>query len=258
MFIDLLRSLHGPKLLRLKGIVKIAEKPEQPLVIHGVQHVLHPPARLERWPDADQRTRIVLITRDLEPASRATCSTPFSAPRARPAGPRRAPRQSARPVRRRRSLTACVAPLPRCRRPELLVDACISPAADARRDRRRSGSARLASMRLERGVDLPQGCAAHAANDDADRQTSDARLSARDRGARATVRRRAGAALGPRELHLSGARGARQPICALDDGAGPSQGRHGLPDDAEPARIHGRVARHHPRPAAWWRSSTPT
>jgi G3E family GTPase len=65
MFIDLLRSLHGPKLLRLKGIVKIAEEPDRPLVIHGVQHVLHPAVRLERWPDDDQRSRIVLITRDL-------------------------------------------------------------------------------------------------------------------------------------------------------------------------------------------------
>jgi G3E family GTPase len=65
LFIDLLRSLHGPKLLRLKGIVKIAEEPARPLVIHGVQHVLHPAVRLEGWPDADERTRIVLITRDL-------------------------------------------------------------------------------------------------------------------------------------------------------------------------------------------------
>jgi G3E family GTPase len=69
MFIDLVRSLHGPKLLRLKGIVKLAETPAQPLVIHGVQHIMHPPARLEAWPDADERTRIVLITRDLEPQS---------------------------------------------------------------------------------------------------------------------------------------------------------------------------------------------
>jgi G3E family GTPase len=67
MFIDLVRSLHGPKLLRLKGIVKIAESPDEPLVIHGVQHVMHPPVRLERWPDADQRTRIVVIARDLAP-----------------------------------------------------------------------------------------------------------------------------------------------------------------------------------------------
>jgi G3E family GTPase len=69
MFIDLVRSLHGPKLLRLKGIVKLTETPAQPLVIHGVQHIMHPPARLDAWPDADQRTRIVLITRDLEPQS---------------------------------------------------------------------------------------------------------------------------------------------------------------------------------------------
>jgi G3E family GTPase len=69
MFIDLVRSLHGPKLLRLKGIVKLAETPEEPLVIHGVQHVMHPPVRLDRWPDDDRRTRIVLITRDLEPVA---------------------------------------------------------------------------------------------------------------------------------------------------------------------------------------------
>ena len=67
MFLDLLRSLHGPNLLRLKGVVKIAETPESPLVIHGIQHIFHPPVRLPRWPDHDQRTRIVLITRDLDP-----------------------------------------------------------------------------------------------------------------------------------------------------------------------------------------------
>ena len=67
MFLDLLRSLHGPNLLRLKGIVKLAEEPQRPLVIHGVQHVFHPPVRLPSWPDEDQRTRIVLITRDVEP-----------------------------------------------------------------------------------------------------------------------------------------------------------------------------------------------
>jgi G3E family GTPase len=67
MFLDLLRSVHGPSLLRLKGIVKLAETPASPVVIHGVQHVFHPPVRLPHWPDGDERTRIVLITRDLEP-----------------------------------------------------------------------------------------------------------------------------------------------------------------------------------------------
>jgi G3E family GTPase len=67
MFLDLLRSLHGPQLLRLKGVVKLTETPDQPVVIHGVQHVFHPPASLPAWPDADTRTRLVFITRDVEP-----------------------------------------------------------------------------------------------------------------------------------------------------------------------------------------------
>jgi G3E family GTPase len=69
MFLDLLRSVHGPNLLRLKGIVKIAETPERPVVIHGVQHVFHPPAQLESWPDEDRRTRMVFIVRDIAPTT---------------------------------------------------------------------------------------------------------------------------------------------------------------------------------------------
>jgi G3E family GTPase len=65
--LDLLRSLHGPNLLRVKGVVKVAESPDTPLVLHGVQHVFHPPARLACWPDADRRTRLVCITRDVDP-----------------------------------------------------------------------------------------------------------------------------------------------------------------------------------------------
>jgi G3E family GTPase len=65
MFLELLRASHGARLLRLKGIVKLAEMPDTPVVVHGVQHVLHPTARLERWPDKDRRTRLVFITRDL-------------------------------------------------------------------------------------------------------------------------------------------------------------------------------------------------
>jgi G3E family GTPase len=65
MFLDLLRATHGAKLLRVKGIVKLAEMPDTPVVVHGVQHVFHPTARLERWPDDDHRSRLVFITRDL-------------------------------------------------------------------------------------------------------------------------------------------------------------------------------------------------
>jgi G3E family GTPase len=65
MFLELVRATHGAKLLRLKGIVQLAEMPDTPVVVHGVQHVFHPTARLERWPDDDHRSRLVFITRDL-------------------------------------------------------------------------------------------------------------------------------------------------------------------------------------------------
>jgi G3E family GTPase len=68
LFQELLRSAHGPKLLRVKGLVKIAERPEEPVVIHAVQHVFHKPEILPAWPDGDRSTRFVFITRDLDAA----------------------------------------------------------------------------------------------------------------------------------------------------------------------------------------------
>ncbi|NEU12335.1 GTP-binding protein [Methylobacterium sp. BTF04] len=68
MFLDLLRSAHGPKLLRLKGLVALADEPDRPLVVHGVQHVIHMPVHLDAWPDDDHSSRLVLIVRDLDPA----------------------------------------------------------------------------------------------------------------------------------------------------------------------------------------------
>ncbi|MGJ0509997.1 MAG: CobW family GTP-binding protein [Methylocystis sp.] len=68
IFIDLLRHTHGPRLLRVKGVVALSDEPDRPVVIHGVQHVFHPPHRLEAWPDEDRRTRIVFIVKDLDRA----------------------------------------------------------------------------------------------------------------------------------------------------------------------------------------------
>ena len=66
MFIDLLRSAHGEKLLRMKAVVALADDLDRPLILHGVQSIFHAPERLARWPDpADRRTRMVLITKDL-------------------------------------------------------------------------------------------------------------------------------------------------------------------------------------------------
>lgn len=68
LFLELLRNAHGPKLLRVKGIVALGDDPLAPVVIQGVQHVFHPPLRLPAWPDADHGTRMVFILRDMEPS----------------------------------------------------------------------------------------------------------------------------------------------------------------------------------------------
>ncbi len=65
LFMELLRANFGADMLRMKGIVKLEDEPDRPVVVHAVQHVFHPPVRLDSWPDDDRRTRIVFITRDI-------------------------------------------------------------------------------------------------------------------------------------------------------------------------------------------------
>ena len=62
---DALVTYRGPDLLRMKGILNVKDT-DKPVVIHGVQHVFHPPATLEAWPEGDDRkSRVVFITRDI-------------------------------------------------------------------------------------------------------------------------------------------------------------------------------------------------
>ena len=64
-FLDVLMAERGSDLLRIKGIVNIAEEPERPMVIHGVQHVIHAPAYLDTWPSDDRDSRLVFIVKDI-------------------------------------------------------------------------------------------------------------------------------------------------------------------------------------------------
>jgi G3E family GTPase len=59
-------TLRGPDLLRVKGIVNVEGAP---VVVQGVQHVMHPPVTLDRWPSADTGTRLVFITRGIDAAA---------------------------------------------------------------------------------------------------------------------------------------------------------------------------------------------
>lgn len=64
---DLTRD-HGARLLRVKGIVALADA-AGPVLVHAVQHRLYPPVPLAQWPSGDHRTRIVfVVTRGLDEA----------------------------------------------------------------------------------------------------------------------------------------------------------------------------------------------
>jgi G3E family GTPase len=60
---ELLITLRGPDMLRVKGIINVEG---QPVVVQGVQHIFHPPVTLDRWPSSDTDTRLVFITRNIE------------------------------------------------------------------------------------------------------------------------------------------------------------------------------------------------
>ncbi len=62
--LEVLTALRGPDLLRVKGIVEVQGE-SGPVAIHGVQHIFHPPVKLQAWQDAERRSRIVFIVRDI-------------------------------------------------------------------------------------------------------------------------------------------------------------------------------------------------
>ena len=68
LLLDALQQNLGPNLLRVKGIIHVAEEPARPAVIQGAQHLLHNMSWLDRWPDDDRRSKIVFITQNFDRA----------------------------------------------------------------------------------------------------------------------------------------------------------------------------------------------
>ncbi|MBZ7925903.1 GTP-binding protein [Ensifer adhaerens] len=65
LWLTMLLNRHGERVLRVKGILNIAGE-DRPVAIHGVQHLVHTPVHMERWPDEDRRSRIVFIVDGLD------------------------------------------------------------------------------------------------------------------------------------------------------------------------------------------------
>jgi G3E family GTPase len=64
---SMLLHRHGADVLRLKGLLNVDGVPT-PVLINGVQHIVHPPSHLEEWPDDDRRSRLIFIVRGLRRA----------------------------------------------------------------------------------------------------------------------------------------------------------------------------------------------
>ena len=63
-WVEMLITLYGGQILRIKGILDI-EGEELPVVVHGVQHLFHPPIQLPAWPQGERGSKLVFIVRDL-------------------------------------------------------------------------------------------------------------------------------------------------------------------------------------------------
>jgi G3E family GTPase len=68
VWLTMLLHRHGDAVLRVKGILNIADA-ETPVALHGVQQLVHAPKHLDAWPDADRRSRLVFIVKGLDPAA---------------------------------------------------------------------------------------------------------------------------------------------------------------------------------------------
>jgi dihydroorotase len=94
-WLDGLATMRGDDLLRLKAIVALSDRPDQPVVLHGVQHLFHPPVLLPQWPSEDRSTRMVFITRDLPQEAIEATLTAFESAVEEPAEP---PSSAGRPA----------------------------------------------------------------------------------------------------------------------------------------------------------------
>jgi G3E family GTPase len=64
IWLTMLLQARGEDVLRVKGLLNVGA--DGPLVLNGVQHVVHPPEHLAEWPDEDRRSRLVFIGRGFE------------------------------------------------------------------------------------------------------------------------------------------------------------------------------------------------
>jgi G3E family GTPase len=64
IWLTMLLQARGAEIYRVKGLLDVGA--DGPVLLNGVQHVLHPPVHLDAWPDDDRRSRLVFIGAGLD------------------------------------------------------------------------------------------------------------------------------------------------------------------------------------------------
>jgi G3E family GTPase len=77
IWLTMLLQARGDDILRVKGLLNVGG--DGPVLVNGVQHVVHPPEHLDAWPDEDRRSRIVFIGRDFTPDELSASLLAFNA-----------------------------------------------------------------------------------------------------------------------------------------------------------------------------------
>lgn len=77
IWLTMLLASRGEDVLRVKGFLNVGAT--GPLLLNGVQHVVHPPVHLDGWPDDDRRSRLVFVTRGIEKGAVETSLAAFNA-----------------------------------------------------------------------------------------------------------------------------------------------------------------------------------
>ena len=102
IWMTMLLHRHGDRVLRIKGLLNVTGVPG-PVLVNGVQHIVHPPAHLDAWPGTDRRSHLVVILDDVGIDAVARSLEAFNAI-ANPASGASAPREEVK--------TGQVSPIP--------------------------------------------------------------------------------------------------------------------------------------------------